>query len=135
VTLELHLTWLPHIIQVIKEGTQRLGVLGPVLNSRSGLSIRNGVLLFKELVRPMMDYACPIWRYAACSYIRKLQVLQSKCLRIAAGAPWYIRSRQIHEDLGVPFFDEHIRILTKSYNSKLAGVGSPLVWHLDRYLP
>jgi hypothetical protein len=82
----------------------------------------------------MMDYACPIWRSAACSHLRKLQVIQSKCLRIATGAPWYISNVQIHKDLGVPFFAEHIRALNESYASKLAGVGNPLVQQLGRYL-
>jgi hypothetical protein len=108
-------------------------VLGSLLKRRSGLSIRNGVLLYKQLIRPMMDYACPIWRYAARSYVKQLQALQSKCLRIATGAPWYISDRQIHEDLGVPFFEEHIRALTESYDSRLAGVGNPLVQQLGRY--
>jgi hypothetical protein len=74
----------------------------------------------------MMDYACPIWRCAARSYVEQLLALQSKCLRIATGAPWYISSWQIHEDLGVPSFEEHTRPLTESYDSKLAGVGNPL---------
>jgi hypothetical protein len=43
--------------------------------------------LYKQLIRPMMDYACPVWRSAARSHIKKLQVMQSKCLRIAANAP------------------------------------------------
>jgi hypothetical protein len=73
----------------------------------------------------MMHYACPIWRSVSCSHVRKLQVLQSNCLRIATGAPWYISNVQIHEDFGVPFFAEHIRALTESYDSKLAGVGNP----------
>ena len=52
----------------------------------------------------------------------------------AIGAPWYMSNVEIHEDLGVPFFVEHIRALTKSYDSKLAGVGNPLVQQLGRYL-
>jgi hypothetical protein len=78
-------TWLPwsiHIDQRRKKA-QRLGVLGPLLNRRNGLSIRNGVLLYKQLIHPMMDYMCPVWRSAAGSYIRKLQVLQSKWLHTA----------------------------------------------------
>ena len=71
----------------------------------------------------MMDYACPAWRSAARSHVRRLQVLQSKCLRLATGAPWYVSNRQIHEDLGVPFFADHIRALTASFDSKLADVG------------
>jgi hypothetical protein len=41
---------------------------------------------------------------------------------------------QIHEDLGVPFFADHIRALTESFDSKLADAGNPLVRQLGRYL-
>jgi hypothetical protein len=123
-----------HIDQVRKKASKRVGVLGPLLNRKCGLSIRNGVLLFRQLIRPIMDYACPIWRSAPCCQIRKLQVLQSKCLRIATVAPWYISNRQIHEDLGVPFFADQIRVLTESFDSNLADAGNPLVWQLGRYL-
>jgi len=109
-------------------------MLGPLLNRKSDLSIRNGVLLHKQLIRPMMDYACPAWRSAAHTHVRRLQVLQSKCLRLATSAPWYVSNRQIHEDLGVPLFADHIRALTPSFDSKLADVGNPQVWQLGRYL-
>jgi hypothetical protein len=64
---------------------------------------------------------------AARTYMRRLQVLQSKCLRLAMGDPWYISSRKVHEDLGVPVFADLISVLTASFDSKLADVGSPLV--------
>jgi hypothetical protein len=134
VTLDSRLTWRLHIVQVRKKASQRLCVLGPLLSRRSGLSIRNGVLLYKQLIRPMVNYACPIWRCAARSEVKQLQAVQSKCLRIASGAPWYISSRHNHEDLGVPFFEEHTRPLTESYDSKLAGVWNPLVRQLGRYI-
>ena len=109
-------------------------MLGPLLNRKSDLSISNGVLLYKQLIRPMMDYACPAWRSAARSHVRRLQVLQFKCLRLATGAPWYVSSRQIHEDLGVPLFADHIRVLTASFDSKLADMENPLVRQLCRYV-
>jgi len=71
-----------------------------------------------------MDYACPAWRSAARTHVGRLQVLQSKCLRLATGAPWYVSNRQIHEDLGVPLFADHIRALIESFDSKLADVGN-----------
>ena len=52
-------------------------------------------------------------------------MLQSKCLRLAIGAPWYVSNRQIHEDRGVPLFADHIRALTEIFDSKLADVGTP----------
>jgi hypothetical protein len=72
VTLDTQLTWSAQVNQAEKKADQRMGVLGPLLNRRSGLSIRNGVLLYKQLICLMMDYACPIWRSAARSHVRKL---------------------------------------------------------------
>ena len=125
VTLEKRLTWSPHIDQVRRRPAQRVGLLGPLLNRKSDLSIRNGVLLYKQLIRPMMDYACPAWRWAARTHVRRLQVIQSKCLRLVTGAPWYLSNRQIHEDLGVSLFADHIRALTASFDSKSADAGTP----------
>jgi len=34
-------------------------MLGPLLNRKSDLSVSTGVLLYKQFIRPMMDYACP----------------------------------------------------------------------------
>ena len=68
-------------------------MLDPLLNRKSDLSVRNGVLLYKKLICPMMDYACPTWRSAACTHVWRLQVLQSKCLHLATGAPWYVTGR------------------------------------------
>jgi hypothetical protein len=48
---------------------------------------------------------------------QKAEVLQSKCLRIAINAPWYVGNRQIYEDLGIPFFADHIRTLTGNFDS------------------
>ena len=48
----------------------------------------------------MMDYACPIWRFVARTHVRKLQVFESYCVRVATCASWYISNRQIHENLG-----------------------------------
>ena len=65
VILDTQLTWSSHIDQVRKKAAQRMGVLGPLLHRRSGVSIRNVVLLYKQLIRPVMDYGCQVWRSAA----------------------------------------------------------------------
>jgi hypothetical protein len=133
-TLDKRLTWSKHVDRVRKKSAQRLGTLGPLLSRRNGLSIRNGVLLYKQLIRPMMDYACPVWWSAARSHTKILQGPQSKYLRIATSAPWYNGNRQIQDDFGVHYFSDHIRTLTGRFDSKLADVGKPLVEQLGRHL-
>ena len=134
VTLDKGLNCSPHIDQVRKKTAQRMGMVGPLLSRKSDLFVRNGVLLNKQLIRPMLDYACPAWRSAARSHARRLQVLKSKCLRPATRAPWYVSKRQIHEDLGAPLFADHIRVLTASFDSKSADLRNPLIRQLGRYL-
>jgi hypothetical protein len=109
-------------------------MLGPLLNMKNDLSVRKGFMLYKKLIRSMMDYAYPAWRSATHTHVRKLQVLQSKCLRLATAAPWYVSNRQIPGYLSVPMFADHIRALTASSDSKLADVENTLVRQLDRYL-
>jgi hypothetical protein len=65
-------------------------VLGPLVNRKSDLSVGNRVLLNKQLTRLMIDYACPAWRPAARTEVQRVQVLQSKCLCLAAGGPWNV---------------------------------------------
>ena len=134
VTPDTRLTWSPHVDQAWKKTAQRVGILVPLLNRRSDLSIRNRVLPYKQLIHHMMDCASPSWRSTALTHVRRLQVLQSKCLRLAAVPPWYVSSRNIHKELDVPLFAAHIRALTASFDSKLADVGNPLFRKLGRCL-
>ena len=67
VTLDTRLTWSSHIDQVRKRTVQRMGMLGSLLNRKSGLSVRNGVLLYKQLIRPhdglcvpRVEVRCPL---------------------------------------------------------------------------
>jgi hypothetical protein len=102
----------------------------PFLTGEGALSVRNRVPLCKQLHRSTMDYSCPIWCWAVCSHVRKLQVLQSKSLCITINLPWYVSNRQIHEDLGMPFFADY----TDRFDSTLDDAGKPLFRQLGRYL-
>jgi hypothetical protein len=119
VNLDKGLTSSRHIVQVRKKTAQRIGMLCPLQNKKSDLSVRNGVLLNEQLIRPMMDYASPAWKSAARSHVWRLHVLQFKCLHLATGVPWYVSKRQIHEDLCAKLFVDHIRALADSCDSKL----------------
>ena len=94
VTVDKQHTWSSHI-DLVRRIAQRMSLLGPILN-RSDPFISNGVLLYNQLVRNMMEYACSAQRFCARTHVGMLQVLQSKCLRPVTGAPCYLSKRQIH---------------------------------------
>jgi hypothetical protein len=94
-------------------------VLGFLLDRGSELSIRNGLLFHKQLICPMMDYACSMLSYAARSHVWKLQLLQSKYLRFATDTDLYVGNGQIREDLKLPFFANRIQPLRFSTQTLL----------------
>jgi hypothetical protein len=133
VTLDTRLTCSAHVNQVRKRAAQRLGILVPLLNRRSSLSVRNGVLLYKQLIRPMMDYACPICRSAALNHVKNCKCYNPSAFALLPAHRGTLVTGK-HEDLGIPFFADHIRALTESFDSKLADAGNPLVRQLGRHL-
>jgi hypothetical protein len=68
-TLVTQLTSSAHLKEVRKKESQRLCFLEYLFNRRSGLIVRNGVLLCKQVISCIMDYVCPIWRTAARSHL------------------------------------------------------------------
>jgi hypothetical protein len=94
---------MPHLVETYCSGKMEsgtdTGTVGLLLNRRWGLSFRNGVLLYRHLIRPMMVY---VWKSAARSHIKNCKAMHSKCIRFAANSRWYIGNRQIPDDLLVP---------------------------------
>ena len=107
-------------------------MLGPLLNSKSDLSARNGVLLYKQLIRPMMDYACPAWSPSPPPLSAGYRCYTPSVFALLLVLPGYVSKRQIQDDRGVPLFSDHIRALTASYDSRFAEVGNPLVRQLGK---
>ena len=95
-TLDSGLTLKPHTYQVKRKTSHRLGILSPLLNRLSSLLMGNGVLLYKQPIRPMMDYACPAWRHVAPTHLTSHQVIQSKCLRRGTAASRYVSNLHTH---------------------------------------
>jgi hypothetical protein len=96
------------------------------------MSARSGVLPYKQLIRPMIDYACLAWRSAAGTMSGDYKCYNQNVFAFLLVPPE--RNMQIRVDLDVPLFADHIRALTASFDSMLAEVGNPLVRQLGRYL-
>jgi hypothetical protein len=126
VYLDRKLNWKFHINKKLNLAYGRLSKLFPLLNKKSSLSIKNGTLLFKTLLRPLITYACPIWGTASSSTIQKLQTFQNKVLRTIVKCPWYIRNIQLHHELGIEPIKNFIKKTSSKFFSKLhltSGIG------------
>lgn len=113
--LDRRLTWGIHINKKLNECHTRLVQLYPIINRKSSLKIECALLIYKSLLRPIITYGCTVWGAASKTQINKIQVLQNKILRIATNAPWFIRNKHLHDELGVPTIRHFIRKCNKKF--------------------
>jgi Reverse transcriptase (RNA-dependent DNA polymerase)/Endonuclease-reverse transcriptase len=133
VTLDKTLSWRTNCKQLATRAKSRLGILGPVLNRRSSLSIENGIILYKTMVLPIMTFGSQIWGIAAKTQLTQLQRVQNRALRTATRAPWFVRNEDLHRDAQLPLFrDTVVQLATKFYEG-LAAVPNPLITGLSNY--
>ena len=115
VILDSKLTWNPHITSKLQQGYQRLKVLYPLINRQTALSWRCSLMLYKQILRPLLLYAVPVWGNCAKTHIHKIQVFQSKVLRTISNAPWFVRNDALHKDFQLPTINEYIKKLSINF--------------------
>jgi len=85
--LEPQLLFTRHLTSVIHKATDILRQIFPLLALDSKLSIPNKITLYKLVIRSVLTYAAPVWSNTSSSNYRRLQILQSKCLRVIGNYP------------------------------------------------
>ena len=75
-TLDNKLTFTPHVKKARKKAFMAVGALHSLIGRQSTLKIKNKLILFNMIVKPIMLYATPIWGNTCNSNIKTLQIVQ-----------------------------------------------------------
>nr|CAD7570348.1 unnamed protein product [Timema californicum] len=108
-------------------------MLSPLLNKCSTLSSRNGLTLYKQLLRTILDYACPAWVHRLNMHTRRMQIFQSRCLSIIGDVVRYVQNVTLHRNLLMPTIKDYFRKLVQSFYDRLSGATNPLIQDLGNY--
>ena len=89
-----------HIDEVCNKAAKTIRALWPLIHKRSTLNFNNKNLIFKNIIRPTLTYGCPLWYKAARTHLKKLQVIQNKCLKIINNKHWRFSTSLLHNETG-----------------------------------
>lgn len=132
VTLDDKLTYREHIVSIIQKGYISLKHIYPLMiNDR--LTVETKVLLYKMLIRPILTYASPAWSGAAPTNLRKLQVFENKCLRLATNSNRYVRLNDLYNTAKIQKLTEYIQDLSQKFYSGLTHAENPLLTNITRH--
>lgn len=90
--IDNRLTWQEHIKTKRLTLNNRLKTLYRLLHHKSAPSLKQKLLIYTSLLRPIWSYGAQIFGTAKNSNIRRIQAFQSKFLRLITGAPLYVNS-------------------------------------------
>jgi hypothetical protein len=94
---------------------------------KSLLSLRNKILLYKTILKPIRTYGIQLWGTASTSNVEILERFQSKALRLIVGAPWYVPNILIRHDLHMRTVKEEIRHFSSHYSLRLSAHPNDLI--------
>ena len=102
VIFDAKLTWNQHIDYVYHKCLKRINILKCVSGTSWGASKSLLVILYKSLIRSVLDYGSVVYDYASTSYLKKLNSIQNRCLRICCGALKITGSQLLEVECGIP---------------------------------
>ena len=98
-----------------------------LMSRKSKLSLKNKLILYKCIIKPIWTYGVQLWGCAKSSNTQIIQRLQFRVLRTLTNAPWYVSNRTLHNDLQVPYVTDEIRRLALLYKQRLQGHDNRLI--------
>ena len=82
VIMACDLKWSKHVEQIVHKSNRVLGLLKRTVGSKNKDIFSN---LYKSLVRPILEYACPVWSPHLAKDIHEIEEIQRRASRIALG--------------------------------------------------
>ena len=119
VYLDAKLNWKTHVQKKREAVKIAFRSLYWMFSPQNKLSLRNKRTLYNSVLKPIWSYAAPIWGSTAKSNIEILQRQQNIILQKMAGAPWYLRNEQLHQEINIESVAEEIEKIALRYEQRL----------------
>lgn len=116
--LDQKMNFAEHITKVNSRAMNTIRSLYPLIGWKSKLSIKNKQQIYTAIIRPIITYGSAVWRGAAKTNIKKLQIIQNKCLKIIHNLHWRHSTDDVHLRAALPLLSEFINESFHRFNSR-----------------
>lgn len=117
--LDRRLTWRDHIWTKRKQLNLQVRKYYWLLGRKSKLSIKNKLLIYKSIIKPVWTYGIQLWGTASKSSIDIIERFQNKTLRSITDAPWFVTNEYIRKDVNINTVKEEIIAASRKYTNRI----------------
>lgn len=127
VTFDSKLRFPDHMRDTKIKTTSIISAMYPLFARSSELTTRTKLLLYKQIVRPVITYGSPVWTSAAAIHHKPLQVAQNRALKTILGLRRCHPTTDTHSRAGIPMIRDYIDRLNASFFERCATATAPLI--------
>ena len=96
-----NLSFKDHVESIQAKCNKYIKCLYPLINRNSKLCLKNKLLIYKQIFRPAILYAVPIWTSCCATRKKSLQRIQNKILKMILKLPPWFSTAELHERANV----------------------------------
>ncbi|GFU04232.1 reverse transcriptase domain-containing protein [Trichonephila clavipes] len=123
VTLDPELRFSKHIEQTANKALRKLNILQKLSGTSWGSRLQTLRSTFCTVIRPVLEYATPIWTPASISVKRKLDSVQHTAAKIIIGAVSSTNNEKAEQECGLPPLESRRNLATFKFTNKLRSYG------------
>ncbi|GFV89163.1 RNase H domain-containing protein [Trichonephila clavipes] len=123
VTLDPELRFSKHIEQTTNKALGKLNILRKLCGTSWGSRPQTLKSTFCTVIRPVLEYATPIWTPAFISVKRKLDSVQHRAAKIIIGAVSSTNNKKAEQECGLPPLESRRKLATIKFTNKLRSYG------------
>ncbi|GFT11031.1 reverse transcriptase domain-containing protein, partial [Trichonephila clavipes] len=123
VTLDPELRFSKHLEQTANKALGKLNILRKLCGTSWGSRPQTLKSTFCTVIRPVLEYATPIWTPASISVKRKLDSVQHRAAKIIIGAVSSTNNEKAEQECGLPPLESSRKLATIKFTNKLRSYG------------
>ena len=132
VIFDKNLSFKQHVLQASDKALKCGRALFPLLNRKSKLNRKNKLLLYKMCIRPIMTYGCQVWSTrCAKTYLKKLQIIQNKNLKVIFNLPRRYPTTLLHNKFKQEMLKDVLDKLTSRFEDRNRSSNFDLIRNLQ----
>ncbi|GFX38280.1 probable RNA-directed DNA polymerase from transposon X-element [Trichonephila clavipes] len=135
VTLDQHLSFKDHITKIDNKFRALACLYYPYFTRNSPLTIKNRLLIYTSILRPVLLYASPVWGHATKTQINRLETSQNVLIRKLTNSPWFVRNADIRFALNLTTVREFIKKIATKFFTNLELIDNRTLRKIEIYTP
>ena len=119
--------WTGLVDYAIQKCGKYIKMLYGLLCINSRLHPKNKILPYKVVIGPILLYAAPIFSNCAQTHQQRIQILQSRILKMCLSLPWRYSTNQLHDDAEIEMIQSINERFTQNFIDRCNAVSNPLI--------